>query len=190
MGDWYQSFVAPDIQLSEVESARSKAVQILLERRIIQEEMSDCVFSSLLAYPPGENAESILIDGKNAGFAHTKELLTNGVEIITTRKLHMDASSEPECACPNCSSRQPPEFFFENCVAAMWQWQVGEEAEFVGCPECSVQSVATAWRTDPERFVCSNFAITFWNWPPIDEKFSTELEDLFGSRVVALMAKF
>jgi hypothetical protein len=192
MGDWYQSYVAPDIQPSEVQGASSKTVQFLLERGIIREEMSDCVLGSELGYPPGPNAESILADGKNAGFAGVRELWTNGVDLEAGSKLYMLAetlSDDFECICPNCDARHSSEFFYEICLEKLAEWEQGHEADSVGCPECNSQSIATAWRTDPDSFVAANFAITFWNWSVIDEKFISEMQSLLGSRLVKLESK-
>lgn len=80
--------------------------------------------------------------------------------------------------CPQCRYTVEPED--DEALAAMEQWQRGEPAGDVGCPDCELRQPLTDWDSD---WGYGNLGIEFWHWPSLSYAFVHWVGRLTGSRV-------
>ncbi len=62
----------------------------------------------------------------------------------------------------------------------MAQWERGEPAGEVGCPDCELRKPLTDWDGD---FGYGNLGIEFWGWPPLAYWFVHRVQRLTDSRI-------
>jgi len=80
--------------------------------------------------------------------------------------------------CPVCQYTFEPED--EDALEAMAQWERGEPAREVGCPECKLRKPLTDWDSD---FGYGNLGIEFWDRPPLAYWFVHRVQRLTDSRI-------
>ena len=79
--------------------------------------------------------------------------------------------------CPSCRYTVEPED--DEALEAMAQWQRGEPAGEVGCPDCGLRRPLTDWDSD---WGYGNLGVEFWSWPPLTYSFVHRVGRLTGSR--------
>jgi hypothetical protein len=80
--------------------------------------------------------------------------------------------------CPVCQYTFEPED--DEAQEAMAQWERGEPAGEVGCPDCGLRKPLTDWDSD---FGYGNLGIEFWGWPPLAYWFVHRVQRLTDSRI-------
>jgi hypothetical protein len=81
--------------------------------------------------------------------------------------------------CPVCQYTVEPED--DEALEAMAQWQRGEPAGEVGCPECGLRKPLTDWDSD---WGYGSLGIEFWDWPALAYFFVHRVGRLTGSHVI------
>jgi hypothetical protein len=80
--------------------------------------------------------------------------------------------------CPVCQYTFEPED--DEALEAMAQWERGEPAGEVGCPDCGLRKPLTDW---DGNFGYGNLGIEFWDWPPLAYWFVHRVQRLTDSRI-------
>jgi hypothetical protein len=182
MGDWFQIIVDKDATEQEAAELASRIRDWLIAEGIVEREMTDCVLGSDLGYPPGPNAEQAVDDEP---MDDVRELLRDGLDIITKRSVFHAMPGEVELICTDCGQRfDPPDEWQE----AIGEWYDERGPGNLKCPHCGVERPIIAWEHDPV-WGFGYLGFEFWNWPPLRKSFVEEVSKRLGHRVVLVEGK-
>lgn len=101
-------------------------------------------------------------------------LANNGVDVLVERQLYHSLGAYVPPACPRCGHRLD-ETAHEALVGP---WLDGREPE-VRCDACDAVAPLGDW---PDSYQIGELAVSFHNWPPLDEAFLAELGARMGAR--------
>lgn len=166
MSDSFISIVPDKIDNTRVKGIADKVIDQLVQRGIIKRELTDCTLGDK-GHAPGDNFKDA-IEGDDSGL---KTLLTNGLEIITTRQVfHNGGNGLYEITCPDCNA---------NIIEADWgkaldEWTNETGLNKIVCPQCNIEHSITDYNFDP-TWGFGTLGFTFWNWPDLKEDFKMKL---------------
>jgi hypothetical protein len=161
------SIVPVNVNKVEAKELADKVIDHLTKKKIINRELTDCILGKN-GHSPGDNFKDA-IDGDDYGL---KDLLTNGLEIITTREVFHNGGNEiNEINCPNCKT---------NIIEADWieainEWANETGLDIVTCPNCSIEHSITDYNFIP-TWGFGDLGFTFWNWPDLKDEFIKDIE--------------
>jgi hypothetical protein len=167
MGDSIESLFDPQATEETAPALATKAIGILVERKIVlPEQNSDCVLGGA-GYPPGPAVPKLYEAGKLEG--RFWELLTNGVEVKVERWFNIWGTTVLEwIACPRCDTKFRVEGdFSDRCADAVARWLDAKSSSPIICESCAEGSPIEEWKSNP-HLGFSMLALQFWNWPPFD----------------------
>lgn len=178
MSDFFISVVPHNVD--KANELADKIVNHLIQRRIIQEGLTNCT-PGKPGHPPGDNFREA-IDSEDYG---PGGLRINGLEVLTNRKVFHNGGNGPEkINCPDCKA---------NIIESDWgealeEWvnDTGND-EFI-CSECSATHSITAYKFEP-KWGFGNLGFTFWNWPVLKKEFISEVEQITGSKVTIVYGR-
>ena len=149
---------------------QNKANEILdwlVSRDIVKPTLSDCVGSSNNGYAISNGAKTVCADPSKLPF----DYIVNGLQIISTRQIFdIGENGMEELICPNCNhdiSSEDWDFFND------WSESVSNN---LTCPLCDVSNDVHKFKFTPQ-WGFSDLGFTFWNWPPLTDRFISEFKD-------------
>ena len=174
MSDSFISIVPDKTDKTQVKELADKVVDRLVQQRIIKRELTYCTLGDK-GHAPGDNFKDA-IEGDDYGF---KTLLTNGLEVITTRQIfHNGGYGLDEITCPDCNA---------NIIETDWGQALDEWTNETGqgkivCPQCHTENSITDYNFDP-TWGFGNLGFTFWNWPNLKDNLVRDIEQVVGRPV-------
>lgn len=177
MSDSFITIVPRNVDKVQVKELAIKVVDHLIEKRIINRELTDCTLGNN-GHPLGDNFKDA-IEGDDYGL---KDIWANGLEIKTTREVfHNGGNGIDEIKCPDCST---------NIIETDWgqaidEWINESDLHKVTCPNCNAEYSITDYVFNPE-WCFGYLGFTFWNWPNLKDNFIKELEQILERRVTII----
>jgi len=160
----------------DVPSQTAAEVGERLRQWLFQEEVLTPSLDAEGAYPAGPRApEATSCFGHESPVDGQHEFGT--AKLIVGRNIYWSEWGH-NLYCPHCEYTVEPED--DEALEAMAQWQRGEPAGEVGCPECGLRKPLTDWDSD---WGYGNLGIEFWNWPALAYSFVHRVRRLTDSRV-------
>ncbi|MFP2905228.1 hypothetical protein ACLESD_09260 [Pyxidicoccus sp. 3LFB2] len=178
MGDHFQIIVAKDVSAEDAPRLAGQLRDWLVAQRIIEPELTDCTLGSPGHRPGTEHAKAL-----NPSDSEVPRLWTNGLQIQTGRTVFHTIGGE--LTCRPCGARFEPQREWFDAVGV---WYEGDDDVTFACPECGKPERLTEWDGEwPWGF--SNLGFTFWNWPPLSERFVREVSEQLGRRTLVVRGK-
>lgn len=179
VGDHFQVVAFPDVSAGEASVLAQALIANLVARGVVLPEPSRDELAP--GYPPGPNAHQHV----QAAFNTTRELLHNGLEVETKRRVFHAGQSGIELACGSCGTEFEPGATFGDQVQ---KWFDGDDDVSLACPKCGHRDSLPSWDgPSPWAFGC--LGLTFWNWPPLLTEFIRSLADAIGHRARVVQGK-
>ena len=181
MSDTFISLVSEELNSADSRKMAKKVIAFLSEQKIVEKNLTDCVLGSSRGHAPAENYRAILEKLE----LDLTELKTNGVELITEKKVFDNGGNGlEEVNCPNCGENN-----IENDWGnALGNWYNGTDPDKVKCQKCGIKNSVTEFEFIP-TWAFGNFGITFWNWAKLNPKFVAELEKIIGTELKSVNGK-
>ncbi len=180
VSDHYTSIVSENTNPTDCKKLAVKVISFLEEKKIVQKELSNCVLG-LNGHKPAENFASIL-ERQNEGL---QDLKTNGVEIITERKVFENgANGLEQVNCPKCGKNQ----IGEDWAEALGNWYEKSESDLLKCSDCLSENPITEFHFEP-NWAFGDFGLIFWNWGIFKREFLIELEKVIGTKLKIVYGK-
>ena len=161
MSDHSISIVPRSSAYPDKEFKVKQILKWLVSLDVVKSTPSDCILSSSNGYPISEGAKLVTKEPEYLPY----ELGVNGLEIITERHVfYAGENGLTALICPNCK---------QDIANEDWDFlsEWGDnQSNNITCPLCNVA-------TDIHQFMFlpnwgfSDLGITFWNWPPLTDKF-------------------
>ena len=178
VSDCFQVLADPDVKATDAPRVAAGLVSWLAERQIIQPELVPCVFDVDLGHPPGPRWADALADRADRRFGG------GGVEVHTQRTVfHGDGAGYDRVACPRCDA----EVNWDDLMDTIGAWyETGTALQRCGTCDHGAELNDLRWE-NPWAF--GYLGLTFWNWPPLGERFVGELARRTGHRIRLVAAK-
>jgi hypothetical protein len=173
MGDFYQVIVARDVSAEAAPRLATRVRDWLIERRIIEPELSECTLGE-----PGHRPGSEYALAQETPNPSVLGLSTNGLQIEVGRTVFYNL--QPELTCHACAARFEPGDDYQEAVGA---WCEGNDAVTFACPECHHAQRLTKWDGEAP-WGLSHLGFRFWNWPPLSARFVREVSEKLGHRTL------
>lgn len=187
MGDYAQALVDIDVSDEAAPQLKQRLLRWLIEKRVVVEQVSDCVLGSKGGYAPGENYGYALWGHDGAYRAEPPRLWTNGLSIDIDRTVYWGGDLE-WVQCPQCGFREMMTLREEGrwdtaFDEAITRWH-GGGVGLVPCLGCGADIGLNDWKwSDPWAF--GALGVKIWNWEPLGEDFIAQVRDVLdGHRVV------
>lgn len=155
-------------RLSNYPANGIKAKEILdwlVSLDIVKPTLSNCILGSGKGYSISDGARQVTNSPEELPY----ELITNGLSIITDRKVFDTGENfTDEIICPNCK---------ENIVFDEWNinpWN-NQETNSLNCPQCGHETDINNYIFKPD-WGFSDLGFTFWNWPDFKDEFINEFK--------------
>jgi hypothetical protein len=180
MSDSFITLVPNPVKPDEVGNLSKKAVDWLINNKIIVPGLSDCTLGQSQGYAPGPRYREI-IEGDDVGLTR---IVINGLEVITERQVFDNGENGiEEINCPKCGA---------NNIEAEWgeivgRWDNGED-DRMKCVECAKETPITNYEFVP-AFGFGEFGLTFWNWPALKEEFVLDLKNLLEKDIKVIYGR-
>lgn len=179
MSDTFIS-VIPQVAKGDVENLSDKIVNHLVQKGIIQKSLTDCTLGKP-GHAPGDNFR-LAIEDDDCGLDN---LRTNGLEVINERQVfHNGGNGLDEITCPNCNANIIESDWGDKLDA--WVNETGEDK--ITCNQCNAVHSVAEYNFKP-TWSFGNLGLTFWNWPELNQKFITEVEEVTGSKVAVVRGR-
>ncbi|SFW49931.1 hypothetical protein [Cellulophaga fucicola] len=180
MSDNHTSIVSEKTNINNTKELGEKVLQFLIERKIIEEKLTDCTLG-VLGYKPGSNFLSVL-EKQNGDFLN---LGVNGLEVITKRTVfHSNGENLEGIYCPNCKQNQ----IEKNWSNALDSWYNKSNSDLIKCSNCSYENSITKFIFEP-NWAFGDFGLVFWNWGKFKNQFFTDLEKVIGTEIKVIYGK-
>jgi hypothetical protein len=161
MSDHSISIVPRQSTFPDKEIKAKEILEWLVSADIVKPTLSDCVVSSNDGYAISNGAKFVSAEPEYLPF----DLGANGLEIITERQVfHTGENGLDELICPNC---------MQDIANEDWDFlsEWGDnQSNNITCPLCNVATDIHQFKFTPS-WGFSDLGFTFWNWPPLTDKF-------------------
>jgi hypothetical protein len=188
VGDWFQTIADVDATPDEAEGLATATLAWLTESGIVIGEATDCVLAGL-GHAPGPRYTTAVIEPDPVLLT----LRTNGVRFDTGRTVFYSMGAD-QITCPHCQhtialadEHGDPNDAWQELSETIGIWYDGGSDER-RCPNCARAVGLNDWNCSPP-WGFGNLGITFWNWPPLDPRFLTEITTRLGHRTVCTCGK-
>jgi len=188
MGDLFQNLAIPDIAPADIDRNAEAVLRFLTDREIVSPDRTDCTLGSEFGYPPGPNYANACKHPFHEDFRF-HDLLTNGLELATQRNVYHFGQDQLRLACTACNTsltkipEVPTEF-----IEKIDDWYQSGHAPDFKCPICSTKKSMTEWQRGA-NIIVSDFALVFWNWPPLKPQFIDDIHQLVRAPVYYFSGK-
>jgi hypothetical protein len=169
----FEAIVCIDVTLPKAAEVGERLRQWLLREEVLLPDLDD--EQAHMAGPKAGLTTSALWGESPAGGPDPH--LTAAANLIVGRNIYWSEWGH-NLYCPVCQYTFEPED--DEALEAMAQWQRGEPAREVGCPDCELRKPLTDWDSD---FGYGNLGIEFWDWPPLAYWFVHRVQRLTDSRI-------
>jgi hypothetical protein len=182
VGEYFQTIADLDAQ----ETAAQACVELIRSRlvalNIIVAEPTDCVLGDTLGHAPGRSY-FLAVDQPEPLLS---ELRTNGVAFVAKRTVFYSCGVDDiTLVCAACAGRFVAG---DSWRAAIDEWYANHGAGMLACSLCGAKAAIPEWQHKPP-FAFGNLGITFWNWPPLRQKFIDDVAALLDHRVRLVYGK-
>jgi hypothetical protein len=182
MADWFQDIVDRDASADEAGRLAAVIRDWLITDGIVQgNPNTGCVLGNT-GYPPGPECWKAVVEPPDLSFLR---LVTNGMAIITGRRVFHSGQGEFAVVCRGCGARSCGGERWEDAVR---EWHRGSGPGVVACPACGHAEPVAEWGYDPP-WGLGALAFEFWNWSPLRESFVAEVTRRLGHRTVLVTGK-
>lgn len=178
MGDYFQIIVDKDVSAEDAPKLAAHVREWLVARRIIKPGLSDCALGSP-GHAPGV-AQRTALEEPDADF------WSGGVNgLVIDEKRNVFHAIDCILTCRACGASFDATGDWSDAVD---DWYRGNDDAMFNCPECRMPERLTDWSGEiPWGF--GNLGFTFWNWPPLSERFVREVTEKLGHRTVFVSGK-
>jgi hypothetical protein len=177
MGDWFQTIADVDASPDDAEDLAAATLAWLTENGIVIAAATDCVLSGL-GHAPGPHYTTAVTEPDPALLT----LRTNGVQFDTGRTVFYSMGTD-QITCPRCrhtialaDPQDDPNDAWQELAQTLGIWYDGGERP---CPNCARPVGLNDWIWSPP-WGFGHLGITFWNWPPLNRSFLTEIATRLG----------
>jgi len=171
MSDNFQILAFDTVTTGEAPGVVETALGWMKAEGIIDSTPTDCVLGESFGFRPGPNWSDVVEHpGNLRGFL---TLWTNGVHAEARRVVCAFGellTGFRTGVCPACGAEAEPQKDIVELAAA---WYERRDSD-LQCPICSTASRLEDWDFQP-FWAFAEAAVTFWNWPPLSEKFIANL---------------
>lgn len=184
MGDYAQTLCDVDASDDAAAALKQRLQAWLVDKRIIESDVTDCVVSSEGGHRPAENY-GYAIYGRE-GTQLDLPAGANGLEIAVGRRVYSGADLEA-VICLQCRHREsmtPREHGRWDTAfnSAIKEWSAGGPG-LVPCLRCGATNGLNDWDWGyPWAF--GALGVTVWNWDELSADFIAEVSDVLGGHHV------
>lgn len=170
MSDYSIAIVPKQSNYPNNKAKAKEVLNWLISQNIIKPTLSDCILSSDNGYAISDGARRVTNLPDELPF----DLITNGLEIITTRQIFdTGESGMKKCICPNCK---------KDIASENWSflndWHE-QKSNNITCPLCNVATDIHKFQFTPE-WCFSDLGFKFWNWADLTDEFIEEFKKKLG----------
>ncbi|SIR86691.1 hypothetical protein [Micromonospora avicenniae] len=166
----FEAIVCTDVTLQAAAEVGERLREWLLREEILLPELN-----AEQAHPAGSQAVQTITC--SCGQAGVDGDFPGAAKLIIGRNIYWSEWGH-NLHCPVCQYAFEPED--DEALEAMAQWERGEPAGEVGCPDCGLRRPLTDWDSD---WGYGNLGIEFWDWQPLAYSFVHRVGRLTDSRV-------
>ncbi len=180
MSESSQTVVRLDTDLAVAQVA-NRVLAFLLDRRIVVRNERRQALWHPSEWAHGPAWRSVVAPDESPDWTR---LANNGVDVIVERALHHPTENYEPPWCDRCRT------VFDEIEhhAAAEGWILGEEPTLT-CHGCGWSALAGDWPAEWALAVGAP-AVEFHNWPPLTERFVSDLRDVVGGRTQFVRAHY
>ncbi|MER6594610.1 hypothetical protein ABT214_22720 [Micromonospora purpureochromogenes] len=184
MGDWFETIADVEATAEEADRLGVEVLSWLVEQGIVMAEQTDCILGGT-GYAPGPDYGIAVTQH----YAHMHRQGVNGLNVVTGRAAFYSMGVD-RIVCPHCQSAavdQDDEEHWPSFSESIDSWYAGGSG-VESCPHCGKSAGLNEWHWSPP-WGFGYLGFEFWNWPPLDPGFITDVANLLGHRVVTPCGK-
>ena len=185
MSEHGQTLCDVDASDDEAETLKQRLQAWLVDKRIIEPDITNCVLSDAGGHRPAENY-GYAIYGSDAGPLTPPGLRVNGLEITVGRHIYWGGDLEA-VICPHCRHRESmtprEEGRWDTAFSgALDEWMAGG-AGLGPCVKCGSLNGLNDWDWGyPWAF--GALGVKVWNWDELSSDFIAEVSEVLGGHRV------
>lgn len=180
MSDTFQTIVDIEVSLTDAPIIANRMLAWLIQQDIVAAMPSHCILGSDSAgYAPVHYQK---VTESDPATTNLDKLAVNGLEICAGRRVFCP-TSDVVVQCPHCHTDCG-----DSWQDAVDSWYSRQQVGMLQCTNCGQQAPITAWHFDPV-WGFGNLGFTFWNWPPLSQRFRSAFDDQLGHRTVFISSK-
>jgi hypothetical protein len=168
------AIIVVEISITEREvPGRAAAVsQWLLETGIVEVNPKRDALWQPSQYRAGPRAMEVAPD-----FDRVRDLVNNGVDVISERQVHHPGGNYEPPVCPSCGIPMDQAAHLD----LINSWWVDADEPLATCATCEASALLGDWPGEWTLYI-GELAVCFNNWPPLADAFLHELGDRLGPR--------
>ena len=178
MSDWFQTIADIDVGPSEAVQAGAAVLEWLITSGVVVAEVTDRALGD--GHAPGPN----FADAVREPDPNVMQWRTNGMKVIVGRTVFHSMDAD-RVTCPHCGSAielHDDQAVWNQLLATISAWYDGGQGNRA-CWVCGRTVGLNSWDWDPP-WGFGYLGFQFWNWPPLQNQFVTEVAQRLGHRVV------